>query len=454
MNNSVTIFLLVFLLISLPLRSEEGEKKIISLNECIKIALQNHTDIHISEENKKKALANYKEAKGNNSLAINGEVKTVEYLKTNSSAADAVFKIPGQDTNIGLFAGLTATYSLYNAQREELLDSAKMEIDLAKIEAQIKVGDIMLTVKKNYLGYYLACQNLILQEQLLDKAVNKHKQAQMLFQNGARPILDVSKAEIDVNQIRLDLEKAKNKKSIMQMNLMSSMGLKYNQDQEIIPQSFDTLSEIKYSLDDLYMLMDMYNPSIKQIRAKKKISRMQISVERAAHMPRVNIVFALGYENTRLYGITSGMDTFSKNFKADSWTPSFNGALQAFIPVYSGGSISARVDAALAEYNKMVYSEDRVVLDIKNSLITSYRGLSELMRQYNMSDLVIENARKHLLLAQRSYENGVGSQLELKDAEMSVIQAEQEKLNSRYTYYEALASISNLVGLEEAQLCK
>jgi outer membrane protein TolC len=71
-----------------------------------------------------------------------------------------------------------------------------------------------------------------------------------------------------------------------------------------------------------------------------------------------------------------------------------------------------------------------------------------------ISSLITKNAQRHLLLAQRSYENGGGSLLELQDAELSVISAEIGYLESKYGYLLALAKISNLIGIGENYLCK
>ena len=64
-------------------------------------------------------------------IIIDGEIKTVEYAKENSTA-NTNFQVPGQDTNIGMFAGLTVIYNLYDEKKEYLEENAKTNV--AKID--------------------------------------------------------------------------------------------------------------------------------------------------------------------------------------------------------------------------------------------------------------------------------------------------------------------------------
>ena len=100
-------------------------------------------------------------------------------------------------------------------------------------------------------------------------------------------------------------------------------------------------------------------------------------------------MIGLGYENKKLYG----MGNIGSNFEAGSWSPAFHGAIRAYLPIYSGGRISARVDSATADYNKMIYKEKEILTDIKNQVRDNYRTLEEMKRQIEISELIIKMLR-------------------------------------------------------------
>ena len=180
-----------------------------------------------------------------------------------------------------------------------------------------------------------------------------------------------------------------------------------------------------------------------------KSSEMKISTETAAHYPKVDFRAGAGYELDKI----RGAEKFNDNLTGENWTPTFYGLFMMTIPVYSGGRITARVDSAESDYNKINYKEKEVLIETKNRIRDNYRNLEEISKQMEISGLIIKNAERHLLLAQKSYDNGGGSLLELQDAELSVIKARRRYIEARYDYLMTLAKLSNIIGIGEESIC-
>ncbi|HOV07670.1 MAG TPA: TolC family protein [Spirochaetota bacterium] len=441
-------FILPFLLFPVFLF---GEEKKITLEQCIEVALQNHPSLFVAIEDDKKSIANYQIARSMRSIIVDGEIKTVEYTKSNSSA-DSRFSIPGEDTDIGLFAGLSLTYNLYNAKKDVVEEQARTSIDVAKVTNYQVKSKIIYEVKNAYYSYLLARDILAIREEIYNKYKSKAQLSRQLFEQGSRPILDVSKAEVDLANAQLQLEQAKNNERKMRQSLYYAMGLEENDQIDIIPENIDLekLPEINCTLANLYRMCEVYNPELRIARLQKKIAQLKITEEAGSHYPTVDLLIGLGYENKKLYG----MGNIGSNFEAGSWSPAFHGAIRASLPIYSGGRISARVDSATADYNKMIYKEKEILTDIKNQVRDNYRTLEEMKRQIEISELIIKNAQRHQLLAQRSYENGAGTLLELQDADLNVIQAKIGLLEARYNYLLNFAKLVDTVGFGEGILCR
>jgi len=441
-------FILPFLLFPVFLF---GEEKKITLEQCIELALQNHPSLFVAIEDDKKSIANYQIARSMRSIIVDGEIKTVEYTKSNSSA-DSRFSIPGEDTDIGLFAGLSLTYNLYNAKKDVVEEQARTSIDVAKVTNYQVKSKIIYEVKNAYYSYLLARDILAIREEIYNKYKSKAQLSRQLFEQGSRPILDVSKAEVDLANAQLQLEQAKNNERKMRQSLYYAMGLEENDQIDIIPENIDLekLPEINCTLANLYRMCEVYNPELRIARLQKKIAQLKITEEAGSHYPTVDLLIGLGYENKKLYG----MGNIGSNFEAGSWSPAFHGAIRASLPIYSGGRISARVDSATADYNKMIYKEKEILTDIKNQVRDNYRTLEEMKRQIEISELIIKNAQRHQLLAQRSYENGAGTLLELQDADLNVIQAKIGFLQAKYNYLLTFAKLVDTVGFGEGILCR
>lgn len=438
--------LILFIVFSTAVFAEE---RTVTIDECIEIALQNHPDFLLSIEDNKKSIADYKIARSLKSIIIDGEIKTVEYTRSDSSA-DSRFSIPGQDTDIGLFAGLSFTYNLYDAKKDIIEDEARTSIDIAKIKNFQVKNKIIFEVKNAYYGYLLSKNTLIIREEIFNKYKSKSDLARQLFEQGSRPVLDVSKAEVDLADAQLQLEKARNNERKMKLNLYYSMGLEETENLNINPVDADTIPESLCSLSNLYRLSEVYSPVIRISKLEKKIARLKAAEQMGSHYPSVDLLIGLGYENKRLYGMNNMQD----NLDWGNWSPAFHGALRASIPIYSGGRISAKVDSAVSDYNKVVYKEKEILIDTKNQIRDNFKSLEEIKKQMEISELIIKNAQRHQLLAQRSYENGGGSLLELQDADLSVIKARIGFLESRYAYFITLAKLINIVGSGESSICR
>jgi len=440
------VFSLLLIFITINVFSQERN---VNLDECINIAMQNHTNVFLSIEDNKQSVYNYRIAKSADSIIVNGEIKTVEYAKADTTA-NTNFQIPGKDTTIGLFAGLTVVYSLYDGKKEYINESAKTNIDISKLRSQKTKNAIQLEVKNAYYGYLLSLNALRIREEIYQAYKKKSDLAKQLFEQGARPILDVSKAELDMADSQLQLEKNKNSERKTKLNLFHSMGLEEAESLIIKPEEVEVIPELKFDLDVLYKMAEIYSPDIRIITLEKRIAKLRISQETASHFPTIDLILGLGYQSEKVYG----MEKISENYNFENWTPAFNGLIRAAVPIYTGGRISANVDSTVSNYNKITYREKELLIETKNQIRDCYKSLEEIKKQMDMSILIRKNAQRHLLLAQRGYENGAGTLLDLQDAELSVIRADVGSMESKYSYLLTLAKLTSIIGIGESYICK
>lgn len=422
------------------------KERTISLKECVAIALENHPDIMASRQDRNKAQANYNLSLAPSRIIINGELRTVEYLKENTSAAK--FSLPGKDTTFGIFAGATANYIVYDANRTRNQEAAKLNIGLAKMNEQKVESGIILNVKSTYYAYAFARDHTVLKQELKRRFGIKLEKTRLLFKNGQRPVQDVTKAEVDLASAALEYERAVNQENLAKIQLLAALGID-DKGIDVQPLGIDTMPVLRFNLKELYALAENNYPELRISRMNKEVQKINIAVQKSNRSPSLSVFGSLGFENKDL----AGTDNITDNFKPDRWDPTFHAGLQARVPIYSGGGIPARVDAAVAEYNKAVYSEKKLLLSMKSMIRNYHQEMGELKKQIDLSGLMKENAKKHLDFARRSYENGIGSQLELQDAESAVINAEIFYIKAKYDYLSALAKLSNTVGVEEDFLC-
>lgn len=432
--------LLIFFLIigiSLPLVSKT---RTATLDECVRIALQNHPDLFSAEEDFKNSVFQYRITKAGSGMQVSGSLTTYETEKDDYTGE---YRIPGKDTYIGLFAGLTASYVLFDPQRFYRDETAKLRIDLQKLKEQMVKYNITNNVNNAYFDYLIAKKNVLLNRKVNEQDTLSLKQAEIQYKSGVISIIDFNKATIKAEESKLDVGKARNEENSARIKLFSSMGIKGSEELNIVYYEPEELPVIKYKLKDLYKLALLFNLNIREARINKELARLNIISKKGLRKPTVNFSFSLGYLNQYLQGV----DQMSENFKSDSWTPSALGKITASLPVYTGGGITAQVDSAYSGYNKAQYNERNVIRQENNNILASFETIKDLLKQIEMSKQLIDLSEKQYRMIKTNYESGLSSQVELFQQEVKVLDSETKYILKIYNYIKQINRLSEIVGV-------
>ncbi len=433
------------LFLSIPLLSSEES---LSLDTCIRLALDNNPILQVSEEERKHALSQYRLTTARNNIGIEGHIKTIERLSSEDTSTGVV-RVPGVDTDIGLFTGVTVSYLLYDGKRKGTEEAARMTVDLSRLNIQKQKRDMVFNVKKAYYEYLLARDIMEFQKRLLGNIQEKLEKMRRLYRLGQRPILDVSRTEVKYSENLMNYEEAENQAAFKRRQLFSAMGIP-PQDVEIEVPDKGKLPEVRYNEDELFRFAEIFSPALQVFEVKKRIQRKKVEIEKAGRYPSVALHFALGVENSKLYGF----EDIQENFYPSNWAPVFTWTFEAKVPIYHGGAIGAKIDSAKANFNRMVYEEKDVRLNLKNMIANNLQALNNLKNRISLSEKMISDTEKHLLLATRSYESGVASQFELQEAERGILTAKIAHVKARYTYMMTLATLANIIGVDEERICR
>lgn len=433
------------LFLSIPLLSSEES---LSLDTCIRLALDNNPILQVSEEERKHALSQYRLTTARNNIGIEGHIKTIERLSSEDTSTGVV-RVPGVDTDIGLFTGVTVSYLLYDGKRKGTEEAARMTVDLSRLNIQKQKRDMVFNVKKAYYEYLLARDIMEFQKRLLGNIQEKLEKMRRLYRLGQRPILDVSRTEVKYSENLMNYEEAENQAAFKRRQLFSAMGIP-PQDVEIEVPDKGKLPEVRYNEDELFRFAEIFSPALQVFEVKKRIQRKKVEIEKAGRYPSVALHFALGVENSKLYGF----EDIQENFYPSNWAPVFTWTFEAKVPIYHGGAIGAKIDSAKANFNRMVYEEKDVRLNLKNMIANNLQALNNLKNRISLSEKMISDTEKHLLLATRSYESGVASQFDLQEAERGILTAKIAHVKARYTYMMTLATLANIIGVDEERICR
>ncbi len=116
------------------------------------------------------------------------------------------------------------------------------------------------------------------------------------------------------------------------------------------------------------------------------------------------------------------------------------------IPLYDGGVTREAVKAAHSDERQSLIQKDQFVRGIKAEVQQAIIAVRDAFERQSTNAQTVAQAREALRLANVRFQAGVGTQLEINDAQTALTQAETNQVNARYDYLGAIARLSRATG--------
>jgi outer membrane protein len=294
--------------------------------------------------------------------------------------------------------------------------------DLDNVLIQLVFG-----VKQAYYGLLQARRNREVAREVVGQFQHHLEQAKAFFEVGTKPKFDVTKADVDLSNAKLNLLKAENAFRLGLVALNNAMGLPEAPEYEIVDQ-FPFQRE-KIDLEEATRSAYDRRPDLKTITTKKKSLEQSIELARKGYYPSVSGNAGYGW---------GGSD-----FPLDrGW--SFGA--QVDVPLFSGFSTKYQVEEARANLDILAANEALLRQTIYQDVKQAWLNIDEAADRIVTAELSVRQANENLDLANGRYASGVGSPIEVTDALVAVSNAKTAHISALYDYRLALASLEKAVG--------
>jgi outer membrane protein TolC len=329
--------------------------------------------------------------------------------------------------------------TLYNfGKREGNVQSAREALSAVQQDYATTIQDIMLAVKQAYY-VYLGAQELVRVRQ--DTVRSREllvRQARGFYEVGTRARIDVARAEANLFSAQADLIATENAVKIAWVTLRNAMGLPRLPEQ---PVALDS-PEVQFSMN----LAEARNVAfdsrteLKSFEAQRRASDQLIATARRGHLP--DLIFDANYGRRHVSNETSNGRTLNTFPLQPTWSVglSFN------IPIFDGFRTTNRVEETLHNYyNLRAQEEDRrqlIALEVEQS----YLRVVETQERIKANEAAAKASKENLDLARGRYEVGVGSIIEVTEAETLYTDAQTTYIRTIYEYKIADAQLARAMG--------
>ncbi len=164
------------------------------------------------------------------------------------------------------------------------------------------------------------------------------------------------------------------------------------------------------------------NPQIIVRSRAVDASRHQIAVDKSGHLPVVNLSANI-----------TERDNLESSRGTDEET---RGIFLTFdLPLYQGGSVSARTRRSYELYEKVSQDLREIKYSIQRSTLEAYNGIISAISRINALNKSVDAQSLALEQRKKGFRSGLYTTLDVLDAERDVYESKRDYANARYDYF-------------------
>ena len=332
-----------------------------------------------------------------------------------------------------------------------------------RVQREALRGRTQQTVTRIRMAFYdllLAQEEVRLTENSLKRVRQSLDETRAMQEAGLSPEYDVLRLEVELANLEPNRRRARNRMNAARRELAVELALDPETHFEVAGalaqidlESFDANSPANRNILAFNGVPDLAEAEvaefvrrsaagrsdIRQLEMTRDLRHAELRVEQVEYLPKV---FAFGS-----YGLAAQQngtpDFFGRSVERGS---SKQVGLRVTVPIFSGFSRDARIDqkqAALRQAETQTrVGTDRAEVQLRNLVDEVHEAHARTAGQR----LAVGHAQRGYEIASAQYREGLGSQLELTDAEVALRQSEFNYAQAVYDYLAARARLDEAAG--------
>lgn len=403
------------------------EKNIdITLNECIRFALGNNPQIREAMEDIIASDARVRQVWSNWFPQVNWQTGYTRIKQL--QLADLLGSSGSRAYNYYVLGQISLSEMLYDfGVTQNKATIQKLERDAYKINLTSTINNVIMNVKSDYFNLLYAYDRRDVAEDTVKKFEMFYNQAKAFYEIGTNPKVDVTIAEVNLSNAKLELIQANNAVDIAVAKLNNSIGLPYQ-------TKYNIRERLQYyptsiNLEEAVSIAEKSRPDLLILDKKVEAAKQTWKLAKKAYYPNISVEgqVAVGGKNpTSTYGYNLG------------------GYLN--FPTVNGMLIKNQIKEARANYDRELARAESSRNNIHLEIQQAYYTLDEKKSQIPVAFLNVKKAKENYELSYGRYRVGVGNPTELKDAQVSYQNAQLSYYNTLYQYNSAKAKLEKAIG--------
>ena len=400
----------------------------VTLVDCIKLAITHHPAIMSAISNAEIYKSRIGQAWSNYFPTLSAGVSYSRNDMLMSNMPSNMSRMMVQRYNMFYVPTISANLLLFDfGKTKAVADSAKRSYEASRYDAETSIENVIYNVKVAYYNLVFAeIQQTVYEDTVKDFELQL-KQASAQYEIGKKAKIDVTTAEYNLGNAKVNLIKAKNTKELAAAELANAVGIP-ELENVILKDKLNTKA-YDVNFENLLKTAEEARPAL--LAAKKLMDAAELNVRSAkrAFTPDVSAFGSYNYGGRQIdsdYGYQLGVQL---NYNA------FNVML-----------LKKQVDEATATYKKYVADYEQQKQNVYLEVKSAYISLMNSHDSLDVAKLALQQAKERQYQAFRRYQVGLGDAIEFKDAENSYLNAQLDYYSNVLTYNVNAAELERVIG--------
>jgi len=396
----------------------------LNLADCLELAINNNPRIKAAIANSAATKAHGTQTLANYSprFGLNSGITRAKPDTSISRASDD----PYTKYLLGTIGVRQLVYDFGFTQNQYTIDKLSYQASVDNIDNII--NDVIFQVKDSYYFLMLALENRRVMEETVQQLEIIYRQAKAFYDVGAKAKIDVTIAEVNLEDARARLIEAKYGVDIATSRLNNAMGLPFVEPYEVVGKL--PFSATDFPIKRAIEYANEFRPDLKMALANIKMADQYVKLAKKTAFPRLEFAANLS---------AGGRDSIAEKNWYDL------GGYLTF-PTFNPVLLKSQVKEARSLYERQQFDTKAALNNVYFEIQSTYAKMVETKERVPVAQLTVKKALENFDIAQGRYKVGLSDPIELKDAQLQYQNSQLAYLKTLYDYNSAKAKLEQAIG--------
>jgi HAE1 family hydrophobic/amphiphilic exporter-1 len=429
----ITAFLLIASPGTLPFAlGEEKEVQVLTLEEALKITSEKNRDIQKAREYRRQVEAIYVTERS----AALPQIFITAYAVNSRDESQKALGILGFESPLRSnvrSAQIGVSQSIFTwGQIGAAIRAAKVGMETAEDQLRIFRQAAFRDVSASFYDILLAKELHIIASQNLDQKGRHYDEAQKKYAAGVATDYDVLSGKVDAENAQPAVIQTENLIRISRERLRFLLGTDANEVD--VRGMLESRIQPYPDYHEAEEIASKTRPELSDVRHRIKVAEELIKIANAGDKPRLDFRGEFGWRDLYL------------NVDQQANGAAWSAGLFFTYPIFDGLRTRGQVAQAKSNLASLKIDEaklfDSIRLEVRDA-VNSVREAGEIIKALSST---VSRAERLLAMAEKGYEYGVKTKLEVDDAELNLVQAKGNLARAKRDYLVACVNMERATG--------